>query len=198
MKIDLKIGDVVLSGKFKNKANVVKSFGKDEHGQPTIVNEKGKVIKLLAVRIKKLMKEQQAYDNGNFFGKKGAGIIFYCETTNRILLGLRSEMVNEPNTWNGIGGRVEDDENPKEAAKREVREEAFIGGSYSNLELFYIFKSNNFSYYNYLVKVKKEFNPKPSDEMSKFNWFDLNNLPKKLHFGFKASFKNLIKKINEN
>ena len=57
MNLDLNKGDIVLSGKFKNKSNVVKSFGKDEHNQPTIINDKGKTIKLLAVRIKKLMKE---------------------------------------------------------------------------------------------------------------------------------------------
>lgn len=58
MNIPLKIGDIVLSGKFKNKPNVIKSFGKDQHNQPTIINDNGKEIKLLAIRIKKLMKEE--------------------------------------------------------------------------------------------------------------------------------------------
>lgn len=36
MDLDLKVGDVVLGGKFKNKRIVVKTIGKDELGQPTI------------------------------------------------------------------------------------------------------------------------------------------------------------------
>ena len=36
MKSDIKVGDVLLGGKFKNKRIVVKEIGKDELGQPTI------------------------------------------------------------------------------------------------------------------------------------------------------------------
>lgn len=61
MNIPIKIGDIVLSGKFKNKPNIVKSFGKDDNGQPTIITDKGKEIKLLAIRIKKLMKIKENF-----------------------------------------------------------------------------------------------------------------------------------------
>ena len=36
MKLDIKVGDVLLGGKFKNKRIIVKEIGKDELGQPTI------------------------------------------------------------------------------------------------------------------------------------------------------------------
>lgn len=36
MDLDLKVGDIVLGGKFKNKRTIVKTIGKDELGQPTI------------------------------------------------------------------------------------------------------------------------------------------------------------------
>ena len=36
MKLDIKVGDVLLGGKFKNKRIVVKEIGTDELGQPTI------------------------------------------------------------------------------------------------------------------------------------------------------------------
>ena len=36
MKLDIKVGDVLLGGKFKNKRIVVKEIGKDKLGQPTI------------------------------------------------------------------------------------------------------------------------------------------------------------------
>lgn len=58
MKIDLKKGDEILTGKWKNKRVKVKSFGTDDKGQPTI---NGKPI--LKFRIKKLMpvKEMKQY-----------------------------------------------------------------------------------------------------------------------------------------
>ena len=40
IKIDVKIGDVVKVGKFKNKKIVVKNIGTDDHGMPTINGRK--------------------------------------------------------------------------------------------------------------------------------------------------------------
>lgn len=34
--IPLKIGDIILTGRFKNKKTIVKSIGIDEYGMPTI------------------------------------------------------------------------------------------------------------------------------------------------------------------
>jgi hypothetical protein len=34
--VPLKIGDIILGGRFKNKKITVKTIGKDEHGMPTI------------------------------------------------------------------------------------------------------------------------------------------------------------------
>ena len=36
IKLDIKVGDVLLGGKYKNKRVVVKEIGTDELGQPTI------------------------------------------------------------------------------------------------------------------------------------------------------------------
>ena len=52
MKLDLDIGDIILTGRFKNKPVEVKEFGTDEKGQPTI---NGRPI--LKFRIKKLIPE---------------------------------------------------------------------------------------------------------------------------------------------
>jgi len=49
-EIDLEVGDTILRGKFKNKPVVVKDFGVDDKGQPTINGKK-----MLSFRIKKLM-----------------------------------------------------------------------------------------------------------------------------------------------
>lgn len=59
MKLDLRVGDIVLGGKFRNKPYTVKDFGEDENHQPTIKTTSGKTIKLLSIRIKKLMPEKK-------------------------------------------------------------------------------------------------------------------------------------------
>ena len=53
MNLNLKVGDVLLSGRFKNKRNVVKSLGTDELGQPVFNKDR----KLLSVRIEKKLPE---------------------------------------------------------------------------------------------------------------------------------------------
>ena len=50
MELDLEVGDVILTGRFKNKRKVVKDIGKDNLGQPTING-----MKALSFRIEKLM-----------------------------------------------------------------------------------------------------------------------------------------------
>lgn len=58
-EIDLDIGDIILTGKWKNKSVEVESFGTDDKGQPTV---NGKAM--LNFRIKKLMpgKDSKAMD----------------------------------------------------------------------------------------------------------------------------------------
>jgi hypothetical protein len=50
IKLDLDVGDVILTGRFKNKRTVVKEIGTDDLGQPTING-----MKALSFRIEKLM-----------------------------------------------------------------------------------------------------------------------------------------------
>tara|TARA_B110000196_G_C20468182_1_gene352320 strand:+ start:150 stop:404 length:255 start_codon:yes stop_codon:yes gene_type:complete len=50
MNLDIQIGDTILTGRFKNKRVVVKEFGKDAKGQPTINGRP-----MLNFRIQKLM-----------------------------------------------------------------------------------------------------------------------------------------------
>lgn len=50
LDLDLDVGDVILTGRFKNKRTVVKKIGKDENGQPTING-----MKALTFRIEKEM-----------------------------------------------------------------------------------------------------------------------------------------------
>jgi hypothetical protein len=54
MKLDIKVGDILLGGKFKNRRIVVKEIGTDELGQPTI-NGKS----LLKFRIEKQLPDNK-------------------------------------------------------------------------------------------------------------------------------------------
>ena len=54
MELDLEVGDVILTGRFKNKRTVVKKIGKDDLGQPTVNG-----MKLLSFRIEKLMPKEK-------------------------------------------------------------------------------------------------------------------------------------------
>jgi antirestriction protein ArdC len=53
--LDVKVGDVILAGRFKNKKVVVKTIGKDEHGMPTI---NGKKVVNFRISPKKEIKER--------------------------------------------------------------------------------------------------------------------------------------------
>ena len=44
--IDVKIGDVILTGKIKNKKTVVKSITTDEHGMPVINGRKATTFRI--------------------------------------------------------------------------------------------------------------------------------------------------------
>ncbi|MDA0777804.1 MAG: hypothetical protein O3C19_01915 [Bacteroidetes bacterium] len=44
--IDVKVGDVIKTGKFKNKKTIVKKIGTDEHGMPTINGMKATTFRI--------------------------------------------------------------------------------------------------------------------------------------------------------
>ena len=57
-KLDIEKGDIIYTGRFKNKKTVVKSIGYDENGQP-IVNGKP----MLKFKIEKLMPDKKEKTN---------------------------------------------------------------------------------------------------------------------------------------
>jgi hypothetical protein len=72
LELDLEKGDVILTGRFKNKRTVVKDIGKDDLGQPTVNG-----MKALSFRIEKLMpqdkwskKSKEALEFAEKAGKK--------------------------------------------------------------------------------------------------------------------------------
>lgn len=58
-ELDILPGDIILTGKFRNKPAIVKSFSKDDNGQPIIITDTGKKVKFLSIRIQKLMPKKK-------------------------------------------------------------------------------------------------------------------------------------------
>ena len=72
MDVDLEVGDVILTGKFKNKRKIVKDFSKDDLGQPTING-----MKALNFRIEKLMPKDK-------WSKKSKEALEFADNVNEI------------------------------------------------------------------------------------------------------------------
>jgi 8-oxo-dGTP pyrophosphatase MutT (NUDIX family) len=123
--------------------------------------------------------------NQQFWGNRGAGIVPFCPRTNRFLLAHRSPYVNEPNTWGVFGGKIDGDENPVEAARRELVEELGYTGPMKIRELT-IFRHQSFVFHNYIGLVAQEFDDHDLDwETQDAQWFAIDEFPKNLHFGLK-------------
>jgi len=143
------------------------------------------------------------YDNNSgkkFWGDIGAGILPFCTTTKRFLLNLRSSAVNEPNTYGIWGGKLDDGENnPEEAAIRELEEETKYNGNII-LKALCVYKTEGFEYYNYLGFVNREFIPDVSDcwESDDYKWVSLEEMENmnNLHFGVEYILDNCFSKLD--
>jgi 8-oxo-dGTP pyrophosphatase MutT (NUDIX family) len=132
---------------------------------------------------------QNTLDETGFWGRMGAGAIIQCTKTQRYLLAHRSHSVEQPHTWGIWGGALDEGETPIVGVVREIEEE--VGAiAHSKPKLLYVFRSGDFSYYNYLVTVKDEFKPNLDWETQNFGWFDRTDFPTPLHFGIEALITN--------
>jgi hypothetical protein len=96
MELDLEVGDVILTGKFKNKRKVVKDFGKDDLGQPTING-----MKALNFRIEKLMPKDK-WSKESKEALEFADKVDEMKITKRQLRRIIRE-ANDPNYSIGLG-----------------------------------------------------------------------------------------------
>lgn len=106
---------------------------------------------------------------------RSAWVIVRCNT-GRMLLVLRSHRVNNGNVWNFIGGGVEPKEIPREAAIRELKEEA---GLKLKLKFCGKLKLQNKMAYFFVAVVKEEVRPKLNRESSGFRWVKDGLVPRK-------------------
>lgn len=123
-----------------------------------------------------------------FWGTSGAGALMVARGTGRVLLTLRSSGVRNPGTWGLPGGAIEEGESPEVGARREALEEVGFSGAIK-LHPAYVFKTDGFTYYNFVGIVGSEFEPVLDWENDSAEWFDIDDLPSPLHFGVQRLFQ---------
>lgn len=128
-----------------------------------------------------------ARDKTGFFGSQAAGCILMAKTTGRILLVLRSAMVDQPFDWGNVGGAHKSSERPVDAAKREAYEETGYNGNIAMVPLM-VFTNGDFRYSNFLAIVDDEFIPELGWEADDHKWCDFGDWPQPLHFGMQSLF----------
>ena len=130
-----------------------------------------------------------------FWGTIAAGVIPICTTTKRILVGLRSDEVEEPGTWGSFGGKLDIDEGIdetiKEAVLRELEEETGYCGNIELVDAF-VYKHGSFEYHNFFGLVSSEFEPELNWENESAEWFTYDELIvlSDKHFGLVSLLKN--------
>jgi 8-oxo-dGTP pyrophosphatase MutT (NUDIX family) len=154
------------------------------------------------------MKYLKLFEETEYWGKKGAGILPICKETKTLLVPFRSSNVLEPHTWGVWGGKIdlgEEDEyertlsidaSVEEAAKREFVEESEYDGEIKLIPA-YVYRDGSFAYHNFFGLVDYEFEPVLNWETEDYRWMtyeELLALPRK-HFGLVALLKNSSKEL---
>lgn len=141
--------------------------------------------------------------------KPGVGFGVMILKEGKVLLGKRhddpekaSSLLHGERTWTMPGGKLHFQEGLRKAAKREVLEETNI--KVKNLEMVSV--SNDIVYDNHFVTIgflTTDFDGEPKvmepEEITRWEWFDLNNLPSPMFSPSEKIIKNyLAKKIYQD
>ena len=129
--------------------------------------------------------------------RRGAGVLLVARETGRILLLRRSRTCSEPGTWAVPGGKVDQGENARTTAIRELEEEAGWYGPVTVLkDPIFVFEAAGLEFLTYFGFVDGEFEPQINEESSDWGWFSLGRLPIPLHFGVDALMRERRKSIS--
>lgn len=138
-----------------------------------------------------------------------AGVLAIDKVTGHILLGKRSLDSSFPSSWAPFGGKFETkDETPKNAAKRELKEESGLSSDTEyqiSKSPFYIQDEPELTFYTYIGIFDGKFPVTIDKEHISFGWYPLDNLPEYLHPGFaelienkKTELEEIIRKLKED
>ena len=127
---------------------------------------------------------------------KGTGIIF-LNSNNEVLLLLRDDTVDIPfpNMWDIPGGKVEDNETPIEAIRREMMEEMSIK-DLGEIQLFKIIKSENITDYIFWKRLDLITSEIDLQEGQRVEYFNLERIRKtKLAFNYNKVLESFFSEI---
>lgn len=116
-----------------------------------------------------------------------AGVMI-SDPEGRVLFLRRSSAGDHANEWAFPGGKIEEGENPADAARRECREE--IGHDPGEVTQHHV-ASNG--YVTHRASVSEAFRPELNDEHTSFSWRKPDEAPEPLHPGVRAMLSNLKK-----
>ncbi|WP_337871917.1 NUDIX domain-containing protein [Ignavibacterium sp.] len=126
----------------------------------------------------------------------GAGIIF-INSNNQILLLLRDDLPNIPfpNQWDIPGGKIEENETPQAAIRREMKEELGLD-NLSDFKLFKIYKSENLTDFIFWKHFDLNIDQIILNEGQKIQYFSLDETRKmKLAFNYNQVIEDFFKEI---
>jgi len=138
--------------------------------------------------------------------KMGIGFGIMMFKNNQVLLGQRhddpekaSSLLHGQGTWTMPGGKLDFGEDLKQAAIREVLEETGIEIKKENLKLISltndVVSDAHFVTVGFLCQeFEGEAKVMEPDEITKWQWFDLNDLPQPMYFPSEKIIKNYLAK----
>ena len=107
--------------------------------------------------------------------------LIFLKKEDKVLLALKKRGFGE-GKWNGVGGKLEENETEKEAAIRETKEE--INVTISDIEqsamLHFIYPKKGITYYPVSVYVAHSWTDEPQEtEEMRPKWYSIDQLPLK-------------------
>ena len=126
---------------------------------------------------------------------KGAGIQFFKESTEGLFISLGKRTGNlDRGYWSIPGGEMDKRDNKDffQCALRETHEEYFhnLNHEFQKISKIPVLKTCRiyipflFEYYTYLMDLSEvQIQFSPNGELDPIEWFELNKLPPKTHFG---------------
>lgn len=122
---------------------------------------------------------------------RAAGILAVDKNSGCILLVKRSPLCTQPNKWATVGGGIDEGEDdPRDAAVREFKEEVQPDNPYRlTKKPFFITDDGYVKFYTYLGIFDSKFVPILNEENTEYGWFEIDSLPEDLLPACKLLFK---------